>query len=148
MKISDILSGNDIVIINDTLSKKQLLQEMTAKLAQGTGIDERSMLDIITERENLGSTAFGGGTALPHGRVPGLKNLKGIFAKLGTGIDFEAADNRPVDLLFMLVSPENSGADHLSALAQISRVIKNDDVCIKIREAQTSDEIYRILTLS
>ncbi len=148
MKISDILSSNDIVIINDTMSKKQLLQKMTTKLAQGTGIDERTMLDIITERENLGSTAFGGGTALPHGRVPGLTNLKGIFAKLGTGIDFEAADKRPVDLLFMLVSPENSGADHLSALAQISKVIKNDDVCTKIREAQTCSEIYRILTAS
>ena len=129
MKISDILTANDVIVINNAASKRQLLKEMSIKIAEGTGIDDRSMFDIILERENLGSTAFGGGTAVPHGRIPELKQLKGLFAKLQKGIDFEADDNQPVDLVFMLVSPENSGADHLSALAQISKIIKDEEIC-------------------
>ncbi len=147
MKISDILTNNDILLIDNADSKKQLLKQMSIKIAEGTNIDGRSAFDVIVERENLGSTAFGGGTALPHGRIPGLKKLKGVFAKLNKGIDFDASDNQPVDLLFMLISPENSGADHLSALAQISRIIKDDKSCEKIRKAKSPEEIYRILTL-
>ncbi len=146
MKISDILAGNDVVILDNAASKKQLLKIMSDKLAVGSGIDNLTMFDIILERESLGSTAFGGGVALPHGRVPGLHKLKGIFARLSDGIDFEAADGQPVDLVFMLVSPENSGADHLSALAQISKVIKNEEICAKIRTANNANEIYRLLT--
>ena len=136
MKISDILTSSDVIVIDDAVSKKRLLQEMSRKLAEDTGIDERTMFDIVAERENLGSTGFGGGTALPHGRIPGLNK----------GIDFAACDNRPVDLVFMLVSPENSGADHLSALAQISKIIKDEERCEKIREAATGNDIYRLLT--
>ncbi len=146
MKISDILTDNDVIIINNAASKRQLLKEMSIKIAEGTGIDDRSMFDIILERENLGATAFGGGTAVPHGRIPELKHLKGLFAKLQKGIDFEADDNQPVDLVFMLVSPENSGADHLSALAQISKIIKDEEVCDQLRNAESTKEIYRILT--
>ena len=146
MKISDILTDNDVIVINNAASKRQLLKEMSIKIAEGTGIDDRSMFDIILERENLGSTAFGGGTAVPHGRIPELKHLKGLFAKLQKGIDFEADDNQPVDLVFMLVSPENSGADHLSALAQSSKIIKDEEVCDQLRNAESTKEIYRILT--
>ncbi len=146
MKISDILTANDVIVINNAASKRQLLKEMSIKIAEGTGIDDRSMFDIILERENLGSTAFGGGTAVPHGRIPELKQLKGLFAKLQKGIDFEADDNQPVDLVFMLVSPENSGADHLSALAQISKIIKDEEICGQLRNAGSTEEIYRILT--
>lgn len=146
MKISDILTANDVIVINNAASKRQLLKEMSIKIAEGTVIDDRSMFDIILERENLGSTAFGGGTAVPHGRIPELKQLKGLFAKLQKGIDFEADDNQPVDLVFMLVSPENSGADHLSALAQISKIIKDEEICGQLRNAGSTEEIYRILT--
>lgn len=146
MKISDILTISDVMVIDNVDSKKQLLKDMSIKIAEGTNIDGRSAFDVIVERENLGSTGFGGGTALPHGRIPGLKKLKGVFAKLNQAINFDASDNQPVDLFFMLISPENSGADHLSALAQISKIIKDEECCDKIRKAQTSDEIYRILT--
>ena len=135
MKISDILTSSDVIVIDDAVSKKRLLQEMSRKLAEDTGIDERTMFDIVAERENLGSTGFGG-----------LRHVKGVFAKLNKGIDFAACDNRPVDLVFMLVSPENSGADHLSALAQISKIIKDEERCEKIREAATGNDIYRLLT--
>lgn len=146
MKISDILTLNDVVIIDDTVSKRQLLKELSSKASVKTGIDERTLFDIVLERENLGSTAFGGGTALPHGRIPELTELKGIFAKLTNNIDFDACDEKPVDLVFMLISPENSGADHLTALAQISKIIKDEDICNSIRQAKTTEEIYRILT--
>ena len=146
MKISDILTISDVMVIDNVDSKKQLLKDMSIKIAEGTNIDGRSTFDVIVERENLGSTGFGGGTALPHGRIPGLTQLKGVFAKLNKGINFDASDKQPVDLFFMLISPENSGADHLSALAQISKIIKNDEYCDEIRKAKTSEEIYRILT--
>lgn len=102
MKISDILTSSDVIVIDDAVSKKRLLQEMSRKLAEDTGIDERTMFDIVAERENLGSTGFGGGTALPHGRIPGLRHVKGVFAKLNKGIDFAACDNRPVDRVLCL----------------------------------------------
>ena len=76
MKISDILTSSDVIVIDDAVSKKRLLQEMSRKLAEDTGIDERTMFDIVAERENLGSTGFGGGTALPHGRIPGLRQRR------------------------------------------------------------------------
>lgn len=145
MKISDILTIDNIVMLDDAGSKRQLLQNLTAEAAKETGIEDRTLFDIVLERENLGSTAFGGGTALPHGRIPELKNIKGVFARLEKAIDFDAVDGNPVDLVFMLLSPENSGADHLSALSQISRVIKDEESCTKIREAKTKKEIYNIL---
>ena len=145
MKISDILRPNDVLLIDNVDTKRQLLEKMSAAIAQGTKIDAMTMFDIVWERENLGTTAFGGGTALPHGRIPGLDNVKGMFAKLGKGLDFEAKDGKEVDLVFMLISPENSGADHLSALAQISKIVKDEKNCEKIRQAQTVAEIYQIL---
>ncbi len=145
MKISDILTNSDVIILDGGVSKRQFLQDISNKLAENIGVDGRAMFDIIAEREHLGSTGFGGGTALPHGRVPGLKRLKAIFAKLNKGIDFEADDNQPVDLFFILVSPENSGADHLSALAQISKIIKDKERCDKIREAKSCNDIYQLL---
>ncbi len=148
MKISDILTSDNVVIIkNSTSSKKQILMDMCHKLAQNMKIDALTMFDIIWERENLGSTAFGGGTALPHGRIPGLHEVKAIFYKLiDNSVDFDAADNQPVDLIFMMISPENSGADHLGALAQISKILKNQESCSEIRHAKNPNDIYRILT--
>ncbi len=146
MKISDILSADDVCTVVGIEAKKALLDAAGEKLAKKTGVDKLTMFDVIQERENLGSTAFGGGTALPHGRIPGLSNLKGLFVRLDKGIDFNAADGKPVDLLFFLVSPENSGADHLSALAQISKILKDENRCAEIRNAKTAAEIYKLLT--
>ena len=109
-------------------------------------IDDRSMFDIILERENLGSTAFGGGTAVPHGRIPELKQLKGLFAKLQKALISKPMTISRLIWYFMLVSPENSGADHLSALAQISKIIKDEEICGQLRNAGSTEEIYRILT--
>ena len=103
------------------------------------------MVEAILERENLGSTGYGRGTAFPHARVDGAKSVKAIFARLTSAIDFEAVDNKPVDLVFMLISPETNGADHLTALATLSRILKNDETCEKLRKAKSKEEIYAIL---
>ena len=131
MKISEIMSVNSVMLSLKAGSKRQLLQELARKASELTGINERTVFDTILERENLGSTGFGGGTALPHGRLSELNKVCGIFARLSTAIDFDAVDNKPVDTVFLLLSPESSGADHLTALAQISRVLKDENTCTK-----------------
>ena len=146
MKISDILSQNTIVTSIKATNKRQLLEEMSAKLARHENIDFHMVEDAMIERENLGSTAYGGGIAFPHARLEGATRVKAYFTKLSTPIDFGAVDGEKVDLVFMLVSPENSGADHLEALAALSKAMRNKTMCTKLRKATTKDEIYKILT--
>ncbi|MCX4348687.1 MAG: PTS IIA-like nitrogen regulatory protein PtsN [Alphaproteobacteria bacterium] len=145
MKISEIMSVNSVMLSLKAGSKRQLLQELARKASELTGINERTVFDTILERENLGSTGFGGGTALPHGRLSELNKVCGIFARLSTAIDFDAVDNKPVDTVFLLLSPESSGADHLTALAQISRVLKDENTCTKLRAAKSNEEVYALL---
>jgi len=146
MKISDILKSSDVLVLNDVANKRQLLGVLAEQAAKSSNIDGRTLFDVVLERENLGSTAFGKGTALPHGRIPDLERTQAVFAKVNGGTDFDAADGQKADLVFMLLSPENSGADHLTALAEISRIIKNEAVCARLRQAADTAEIYRILT--
>lgn len=146
MKISDILSQNTIVTSVKASTKRQLLEEMAAKLARHENIDFHAVEDAMIERENLGSTGLGGGIAFPHARIDGAKRVKAYFTKLSSPIDFDAVDGEKVDLVFMLVSPENSGADHLEAMATISKAARNKTMCAKLRKATTKDEIYKILT--
>ena len=145
MKISEIMSVNSVMLSLKAGSKRQLLHELARKASELTGINERTVFDTILERENLGSTGFGGGTALPHGRLSELNKVCGIFARLSTAIDFDAVDNKPVDTVFLLLSPESSGADHLTALAQISRVLKDENTCTKLRAAKSNEEVYALL---
>lgn len=145
MKISDILSKDAIFSEVDADSKRLFLQELSAKASKIVRVDERTLAEAIMERENLGSTGYGKGTAFPHARVDGAKEVTAFFARLSTAIDFDAIDNKPVDLVFMLVSPETDGADHLTALATLSRVLKNDETCAKLRNAKSKEEIYAIL---
>ena len=103
-------------------------------------------LDVLLERERLGTTGVGCGIAIPHGKLPALKKLYGCFARLETPIDFDAVDNEPVDLIFLLLAPESAGAAHLKALARISRVLRNAAHCEKLRAAAGPDRIYTLLT--
>lgn len=146
MKISDILHVADVLVLDGVESKRHLLQDLADHAAQTSGVDARTLFDVVLERENLGTTALGKGVAIPHARVATLKRTQALFAKVKDGVDFEAPDEKKVDLVFLLLSPENSGADHLDALAEISRIIKNDDKCARIREAEDSAEIYKILS--
>ena len=145
MKISDIMTEKSVVMGIKANSKRQLLQELAQKASEITGINDRTIFDTILERENLGSTGFGAGTALPHGRIADIDKVYGIVTKLNTPVDFESIDGKPVDLVFMLISPEGSGADHLTALAQVSRILKDEATCSKLRAASRADEISSLL---
>lgn len=146
MKISDILNSSDVLILENIPNKRQLLKDLAEQAAKSSNVDARTLFDVVLERENLGSTAFGKGTALPHGRIPELSRTQAVFARINGGTDFDAADGQKADLIFMLLSPENSGADHLTALSEISRMIKNEAACAKLRQAADTAEIYKILT--
>ena len=145
MKISEIMNENCIVVGLKAQNKRQLLQELAQKAAESTNSSERTIFDSLLERENLGSTGFGGGTALLHARIAEAEKVCGIFAKLNAPVDFEAIDGKPVDLIFMLISPEGSGADHLTALAKASRILKDEATCSKIRQISKKEEIYALL---
>ncbi len=145
MKISEIMNENCIVVGLKAQNKRQLLQELAQKAAEITNISERTIFDSLLERENLGSTGFGGGTALPHARIAEAEKVCGIFAKLNAPVDFDTIDGKPVDLVFMLISPEGSGADHLTALAKASRILKDENTCGKIRQISQKEEIYALL---
>lgn len=127
-------------------NKKQALQELATRAAHLTGVHERTIFDILLERERLGTTGVGQGIAIPHGKLDQIDHLFGLFARLDDPIDFEAIDEQPVDLIFLLLAPQESGADHLKALAKVSRLLRDRDVCEKIRQSDGDEAIYAVLT--
>ena len=146
MEIEDILTQDRVVIGLKAKSKKQALQELAARAAKATGLEERKIFDVLLERERLGTTGVGSGIAIPHGKLAELDTLVGCFARLDEAIDFDAVDGQPVDLVFLLLAPESAGADHLKALARISRVLRNAASCDKLRTAPSADAVYGLLT--
>jgi PTS system nitrogen regulatory IIA component len=122
------------------------LQELAKRAAALTGLPERAIFDVLIERERLGTTGIGMGTAIPHGKLAGLDMLYGIFARLERPIPFDAIDDQPVDLIFLLLAPENAGADHLKALALVSRLLRDRQVCQKLRGTDRADALYALLT--
>ncbi len=145
MNISNILTEKNIFLGLKSGSKREFLQDLAQKASEISGIDALTIFDSLLERENLGSTGFGGGTALPHSRFTGLDKVYAFFAKPSYPVDFDAIDNKPADLVFLLMSPEGSGADHLTALAMLSRILKDDAVCERLRKMEKSTEIYALL---
>lgn len=127
-------------------NKRQFLQETSKKIADIIKIDERSVFDALLERENLGSTGFGEGTAIPHARIESVDKVWAFLTKLQSPIDFDSVDGKPVDLAFFLISPENNGADHLTALAKISRLLKDENICKKIRSETDAETVYALLS--
>lgn len=125
--------------------KKQVLQEMSRKAATLLDLSERDVADALIEREKLGSTGIGKGVAIPHCRMAGLEHVSGLFARLDPAIDFDAVDGQLVDLVFLLLAPADAGADHLRALATISRCLHNEGTCARLRGANTPDAITAIL---
>ena len=127
-------------------NKKALFQQMGAAASRLTGISPRAIVTALTEREKLGSTGFGGGVAIPHGKIEGLERVLGYFARLTAPIDFQSVDNLPVDLVFLILSPPDSGADHLKALASVSRTLRDRDTVAKLRGARSRDAIFALLS--
>jgi PTS system nitrogen regulatory IIA component len=146
MEISDLLTPNAVIANLRVTSKKQALQELAKKAAEITGEHERAIFDVLLERERLGTTGVGAGVAIPHGKLPGLTRLYGVFARLDKPIDFEAIDERPVDLIFLLLAPGTAGADHLKALARVSRLLRDRKVCEKLLGSDTADALFALLT--
>jgi PTS system nitrogen regulatory IIA component len=145
MRISELMSQECVVTGIKANSKRQVLQELSKKASEVTGLSERTIFDIILERESLGTTGVGNGVAIPHGRVDNIKKVFGVFAKLDNAIDFESVDSKPVDLVFMLLAPEAAGADHLKALAKVSRTVKDEATRNSIRASNDTEAIYALL---
>ena len=146
MDLSDLISPKAIVASLKANSKKQALQELAAKAAAVTGLPERDIFDTLLQRERLGSTGVGNGIAIPHGKLVALDRLVGLFARLDRAIDFDALDDQPVDLVFVLLAPEGAGADHLKALARIARRMRDPGMVAKLRASDDADALYTLLT--
>ncbi len=145
MDLLEFLSPAAVVADLKVPSKKALLHQLAHRAAALTGIDERRLLDTIAERERLGSTGFGGGVAIPHGKVDGLGAVFGLFARLASPLDYDALDRQPVDLVFLLLAPQGAGADHLKALAAVSRTFRDRAMTAKLRAATSADALYAML---
>ncbi len=148
MEIEVLLAPDRVIANLRVTSKKQALQELAKRAAEAIGLHERAIFDVLLERERLGTTGVGNGIAIPHGKLAGLKQLVGLFARLETPIDFDSIDDQPVDLIFLLLAPEAAGADHLKALARVSRLLRDRSVCEKLRGADQPDALYALLTQS
>jgi len=146
MEIFDLLTPESVIANLRVSGKKQALQELARRAAQLTGLQERRIFDVLLERERLGSTGIGQGIAIPHGKLAELERLWGVFARLERPIDFTSVDDKPVDLIFLLLAPEAAGADHLKALARVSRLLRDRAVCEKLRGTENADALYALLT--
>jgi nitrogen PTS system EIIA component len=147
MPLTDLVAPNAIIPALKVNGKKQAIQELAARAAKLTGQNERLIFETLMQREKLGSTGVGSGIAIPHGKLPKLEKLFGLFARLERPIDFEAMDSQPVDLVFLLLAPEGAGADHLKALARIARLLRDQDVAKKLRASRDAQAIYSVLAL-
>lgn len=147
MPLTDLVAPNAIVPALKVNGKKQAIQELAAKAAKLSGQNERVIFETLMQREKLGSTGVGNGIAIPHGKLPKLERLFGLFARLDRGIDFEALDGQPVDLIFLLLAPEGAGADHLKALARVARLLRDGDVVRRLRDSRDAEALYAVLAM-
>lgn len=145
MNLTDLTPSNAVFWGLRATSKKQLLQELSHRMAPIAEVDARELLASLLDRERLGSTGAGRGVAIPHCRLPSLKRIVGGLARLDSGVDFESIDSEPVDLVYVIVAPENEGAEHLRALARISRIFRDDEVLAKLRGAKDASALHALL---
>lgn len=142
--LADLLAPDAVVAALAVPNKKSLFQQLAQLSAKQRQLDPKLVVDRLIERERLGSTGFGGGVAIPHGKIDGLDQVVGIFAKLATPIDFAAIDEMPVDLVFLLLSPPDAGVEHLKALARVSRKLRDRTFVAKLRGAGSPDALYAL----
>jgi len=146
LKITDFLSVRMIIPRLNGQEKHEVLQEMAQWLAQhDPSLNGRKVLEILLEREKISSTAIGEGVAIPHGKLPGIHRVSGVFARSPEGVDFSSLDGAPTHLFFGLIAPENSAADHLKALARISRLLKDASFRARLMEGNTREDIFAII---
>lgn len=145
MTLAELIAPNAVIAALKANSKKQALQLLAQKAADVTGLKEAAILEGLLERERLGSTGVGNGIAIPHAKLTGIDRLYGIFARLDHPVDFDSIDDHPVDLMCLLIAPEGAGADHLKALARVSRLLRDKGICEKLRGATDADALYALL---
>jgi len=145
MDLTDFIAPEAVLANIKAGSKKQVLNELAARAAKLTGIDEHKIFDRLLERERLGSTGVGHGVAIPHAKFEELKSVVGVVARLKKAVDFDSVDGTPVDLVFLLLAPAGVGVAHLKALARVSRLLRNRSICAKLREGKDAQAIYAVL---
>lgn len=148
MDLTDLIGREDIYVPFKASCKKQVLQDLASIAADKTGVSEREIFDTLLEREKLGSTGVGNGIAIPHGKLGKLDKITGLVAFLENPIDFDAMDDQPVDIVFLLLAPDMAGADHLKALSRIARVLREPDMLDKLRNSGDADSIHELLGLA
>ena len=148
MTLTDLLSPAAVISPLRANGKKQALQELAQHAATLTGLPDRELFEALLQRERLGLNGIGDRIASPHGRMPGIDRLVGLFARTEKPIDFDALDGQPVDIIFVLIAPEGAGADHLKALARVARVLRNQSVLEQVRKIRDPAAIYAILAES
>jgi nitrogen PTS system EIIA component len=146
MEIIDLLTPRSVIATLRVGNKKQALQEIARRAAGVTGVSDRRVYEVLNEREKCGSTGIGKGIAIPHGKLAELTRLYGLFARLERPIPFEAIDDQPVDLMFVLLAPADAGAEHLRALARVSRLLRDAATCQKLRGTDNADALFALLT--
>jgi PTS system nitrogen regulatory IIA component len=146
MEIADLITVDRVIANLRVANKKQALTELAKRAGPIIGFPDRQVLSVLSEREQLGSTGFGAGIAIPHGRLQGLAKIVGLFARLEQPIDFESIDERPVDLIFLLLSPEGAGTEHLKTLARVTRLLRDRPTSDKLRRTDTALGLYALLT--
>jgi PTS system nitrogen regulatory IIA component len=146
MDLADLIAPEAVIPSLKAKNKKQALHDLAHKAAGLTGLAERDIFDTLLQRERLGSTGVGRGIAIPHGRLAALRKIVSVFARLDEPIDFEASDKEPVDLIFLLLAPEHAGADHLKALAKISRLLREPLSIERLRACQDRAALFSVLT--
>jgi PTS system nitrogen regulatory IIA component len=146
MELGDLIAREAVIPSLKAGTKKQALQELASRAASLAGLRVQEVYETLLQRERLGSTGVGRGIAIPHGRLPSLENIFCMFARLENAIPFEAPDEEPVDLIFLLLAPEHAGADHLKALARISRLLREPQSLERLRAAPDRATLYSVLT--
>jgi nitrogen PTS system EIIA component len=146
VKISDFLNVRSIIPVLKSRDKSAAIEEMAAWLAScHRELNNQKVLDVLRERERISTTAIGEGVAIPHGKLPGVQRVMAVFARSLEGVDFESLDGAPTHLFFALIAPENAAADHLKALARISRLLKDEPFRKHLMEAKNEQEIYNVI---
>lgn len=139
MDIGELLAEDGIVLRSGASSKRQALHVVAETAAHAMGLDTGRVMDALLEREALGSTGLGSGVAVPHARIEGLQRIFGVFVRLDTPVAYGSVDDRPVDLLFALFAPPRDGAEHLRALAAVSRAVRSPELRENLRQVRTID---------
>lgn len=145
MDLADFIEPDRVIFAARAASKQQLLQDLAMRAATLLSLDAQGIFNSLQAREELGSTGLGNGFALPHARIEGLARLFGMFARLNRPVHFDSIDGKPVDLVFLLLIPATAGSEHLGALAAVSRQLRDEEFAAKLRKAQSSAALCKLL---